>query len=450
MNYYISPNGNNSNEGTIANPWLTIQHGAEVAIAGDVVYVRAGIYHERVRCQNPGNENDPILISAYPGEYPIVDGQYVLPTGVDGADPFPPHLEFNYNGLVCLEGEYITFSDIEVRHSKGRGILLWPGHHNMAIHCLVHDCRCNSIWLIDSDDSVIDGCEAYHSNNFAPYIRDPQIGPVWPGAIVSQNSHRSIIKNCISHNNWGEGIQVLSSENARILNSISYDNMAPLIYGDHAFDLIVDGNNLYHTGDRNFLKYDGNPTSGISLADEAGQAGKLGSNYTITNNRVRGCGHALSWWNQGASGTGMRNSTIARNVFHDSIAGEGVITITNGAHQNNIIKSNIIVKGIGPLALIPDAGFACDYNVWSELPAINARGTHDIVGVPKEQDMDILIELQNLLSEIQAQLVAFHSESDAQAAKIVAATDAKAQADAQIFTYNQLVAGCQAMIDLLS
>ena len=37
--YYVAKNGNNSNPGTEAEPWLTIQHATDTMEAGDTVYI---------------------------------------------------------------------------------------------------------------------------------------------------------------------------------------------------------------------------------------------------------------------------------------------------------------------------------------------------------------------------------------------------------------------------
>jgi hypothetical protein len=46
--YYVATNGNNANPGTIGSPFLTIQKGADVAVAGDTVKVGVGSYNESV------------------------------------------------------------------------------------------------------------------------------------------------------------------------------------------------------------------------------------------------------------------------------------------------------------------------------------------------------------------------------------------------------------------
>src|ERR1700733_12782933 len=46
--FYVSTAGSDSNPGTLASPWLTIQHAASTAQAGDTVYVLPGVYSESV------------------------------------------------------------------------------------------------------------------------------------------------------------------------------------------------------------------------------------------------------------------------------------------------------------------------------------------------------------------------------------------------------------------
>ncbi len=58
--YFVSKSGNDSNEGTVEKPFLTISKAAAVMQAGDLCYVGDGIYSETVRPQNSGNLNAPI------------------------------------------------------------------------------------------------------------------------------------------------------------------------------------------------------------------------------------------------------------------------------------------------------------------------------------------------------------------------------------------------------
>jgi hypothetical protein len=53
--FYVSTSGSDTNSGSQSQPWRTIQHSADVAIAGDLVLVQPGLYPERVTLRSSGN-----------------------------------------------------------------------------------------------------------------------------------------------------------------------------------------------------------------------------------------------------------------------------------------------------------------------------------------------------------------------------------------------------------
>ncbi len=82
--YYVATNGNDSNAGTISSPWLTWQKGFSSLKAGDVLYIRGGTYtgvlgaysgtYFGVRIAGvKGTSSNPITVSAYEGEVPVLD-----------------------------------------------------------------------------------------------------------------------------------------------------------------------------------------------------------------------------------------------------------------------------------------------------------------------------------------------------------------------------------------
>lgn len=64
-NIYVAKNGNDNNNGTENQPYLTIQKAAQVAEAGDIVYIKQGIYRETVTPSNNGTNGNPILFQAF-------------------------------------------------------------------------------------------------------------------------------------------------------------------------------------------------------------------------------------------------------------------------------------------------------------------------------------------------------------------------------------------------
>src|SRR5580698_2338210 len=71
--FYVSTVGSDSNPGTQAAPWRTVQYAADTARAGSTVNVRGGTYEERVSINSSGNASDGfITFRSYPGETAIL------------------------------------------------------------------------------------------------------------------------------------------------------------------------------------------------------------------------------------------------------------------------------------------------------------------------------------------------------------------------------------------
>ena len=73
--YYVDPaRGDDTHDGSIGKPWKTLQHGVRRLKPGDTLYLRGGIYYEKVYLTRSGTADSPIVIAAYPGELPVLDG----------------------------------------------------------------------------------------------------------------------------------------------------------------------------------------------------------------------------------------------------------------------------------------------------------------------------------------------------------------------------------------
>jgi hypothetical protein len=67
--FYLSRTRDDSNRGTEAAPWRTIQHAANVAQAGSTVNIRGRIYDERVIINVSGNATAGfITFQSHPGK----------------------------------------------------------------------------------------------------------------------------------------------------------------------------------------------------------------------------------------------------------------------------------------------------------------------------------------------------------------------------------------------
>jgi hypothetical protein len=77
--YFVASNGSDTNSGTsLAAPFQTIQHAAATTVAGDICYIRAGVYHETLAPSNSGTSSTPITFAAYSNEVVTLDGADVV------------------------------------------------------------------------------------------------------------------------------------------------------------------------------------------------------------------------------------------------------------------------------------------------------------------------------------------------------------------------------------
>ena len=77
--YYVSKNGDDSNEGTSAAPFATINASAQIAMPGDTIIVHGGVYREWVSPARGGtSEEDRIIYQAAEGETVIIAGSELV------------------------------------------------------------------------------------------------------------------------------------------------------------------------------------------------------------------------------------------------------------------------------------------------------------------------------------------------------------------------------------
>ena len=73
MEYVVSPDGVEANDGSLASPW-PLNKGISVLQPGDVLYLRGGVYLQRLRVKGKvALPSYPIVITSYPGERATID-----------------------------------------------------------------------------------------------------------------------------------------------------------------------------------------------------------------------------------------------------------------------------------------------------------------------------------------------------------------------------------------
>jgi cysteine-rich repeat protein len=343
--------------------FTSIQPALNVAVAGDTVQVGdgGGPWFERVTFPRSGNAVDgPIVLTAFPGEHPILDG-----TGVAGED------------MILIEDRsWITVSGLEIRNNlglhDGSGIrVLGAGAHVELRDNVIHDMRgANAMGITvygtkatPVSDLVIDGntirdCEP------APSEAMTLNGNV-DGFAVTNNVVRDVDNIGIVFIGGETDIQPDASKVAR--NGVCRGNhvtrarssygggFAGGIYVDGGRDIVIEHNVVTE--------------SDLGLEVGAENAGVVAQNVVVRDNVLVANEKAgLVFGGYAASVGRVRNCAFTNNtvVGNDTLgAGFGELWIQYA--EDNVVRNNVFVSTSQRRLLTSDAGNAgnaIDYNIW--------------------------------------------------------------------------------------
>lgn len=378
--FYVSPAGSDSDVGSLARPWRSIQRAVSEVSAGDTVYLRgnAGIYSERVNLTGlQGSASAPITFTTFAG-----DDLAAIETTISS----------NESGLIALwtmrDCDYIHLNGLEFRNCKTAGtnaqqrsqlpigIYVVGAGEGVAIrNCRVHDIWQSSELLNDfgpngfgvliSGDAPSPIQGVIFENNEVYNLRTGASESVaFNGNVTEFLVRRNTVHSC---NNIGidfigfEGTNSdVSLDQARFgvcSENVIYDidsrfnpayggnfetgggngtRSAPGLYVDGGRDIILERNHVYRC---NFA---------ISIGSE--NTGRLVTNVTVRNNIFNHChvggivmgGAGLA--NGGASNCSFTNNTLYDN---DTVSfGGGQISIQNYI-SNIVIQRNLLASSAG-------------------------------------------------------------------------------------------------------
>lgn len=119
---YVSPNGSDSNDGTIASPLATVQHALELASPGTSVVLRRGVYYENISIPKSGDQaNGYIKIIPYNREHAVIDG-----SKTSSDDDSNQLIRIENKSYIDIEG--LEFRNLNLDYAKGIYILNGSRH----------------------------------------------------------------------------------------------------------------------------------------------------------------------------------------------------------------------------------------------------------------------------------------------------------------------------------
>lgn len=365
--FFIAPNGNDQNPGSLAAPWGTFVKVSDAVAAGDTVTVRGGTYKPAANTYfyKDGTAAAPIIFRAYPGEAVLLDGS-ALPSGTE---------------LIYVSANYFMMQDIELANSKQNGLSIDSGANRTGAgfvtvrNCKIHGSFLAGIAITGGHDVLIDACTIF--NNAA--MNNVHGGP-WTGALYAQDSNNVLFTRNLIYDNQGEGLIFLRSDNCRAFGNAVHDNFSANVYLDNARFCVVDSNFIYTQGDAAYL-HDGAGASAVQHANES-YNNVNAPNYS-SDNRVSNNVMVVLNWNYGflysnfsGKGGGLKNFVFANNTIYRKVSGVDpaslpeLIHIDQGvptANDNAVFSDNIFVTESGGKLLgppTPATGVAFDHNLY--------------------------------------------------------------------------------------
>ncbi|HYQ17013.1 MAG TPA: right-handed parallel beta-helix repeat-containing protein, partial [Polyangiaceae bacterium] len=212
--YYVAPapTGSDSNPGTLAAPFATLQKGHDAAAAGDTVWLRGGKYAtaKQIKLSKSGqSDTKRIKFWAYQGELPVIDfssyvstntaadvpallvtGSWLHLRGLEIANvPVGKSGDHSISAVRSEGASNNTFELLDIHHNFGSGLFISKGSGgNQILNCDSHD-------NYDKDGSQGDGQNA---DGFGVHYQES--GP------------STILRGCRAWLNSDDGYDLISQE----------------------------------------------------------------------------------------------------------------------------------------------------------------------------------------------------------------------------------------------
>jgi|GEM_PF-735860 len=378
---FVSTSGNDNYPGTEILPLKTVQRALTNASAGTTIFVKEGVYNEKVTVVNSGNANDGyITLRNYGTDSPILDGtgktgeQMILIENKSFVKIIGLQIRNNLNQTfgsgIWIKGSGIH---IEIRNNKINDMKATTNGDAMAIS--VYGTSAIPLSHIIIDSNTIENCEPGHSE----------------ALVLNGNVDTFQITNNTVRNVNNIGIDMIGGEgtcpdanqdaarNGMCSNNMVYNahsnyggGYAAGIYSDGGINIIIE-RNLVSSSDVGFeigCENQGRISSGIILR-----------NNIAYNNDKRGIG--IGGYNFPQTGTVINsyivNNTLYNNDMMNTAEGELVVEHT----QNCVIANNILYASSQNRLMVTTVGNSSGnifhHNLWYS-PGGNSSATIDYNG----------------------------------------------------------------------
>jgi len=337
--YFVAPTGSDTNAGTMASPFATIQKGHDVAVAGDTVWLRAGTYKNtrQIKLSRSGTSDSMrIKFWAYQGENPILDCSSYVSTN-KAADVPCIAVTGNWlhlrgleiaNGPVGASGDHSismlrsdgasnnTFELLNIHHGFGPGLFIANGTGgNLILNCDSHDNYDKNGSQGDGQNgdgfgvhyqttgpsTIIRGCRAWINSDDGYDLISQEVPVLVENSWAVMNGFANGGTTSPADGN-GNGFKMGSSETGIrhiVQNNVAWKNKASGFYANHS----TGGNNWYNnTSFMNGTQYNmlaspaGDPNTTITLTGALAHKMRNNIGFPNKNANMTGVDTAFNTW----------------------------------------------------------------------------------------------------------------------------------------------------------
>ncbi|MCX6145039.1 MAG: right-handed parallel beta-helix repeat-containing protein [Ignavibacteriales bacterium] len=391
---YVSPTGNDTNPGTVDQPFKSVSKGVAAIGSNGTVMLRGGVHllgSSKLSLSKTGQANSLIKLWAYPGETPILDC-----TG-------------NTSDGISISGSYYHLKGFEVRNAGHNGINI-SGNNNIIENCSVHDNQNTGLHLtvsgtgVGPSNNLILNCDAYR--NYDPPIGGNADGFSAKWAIGPGN----VFRGCRAFNNSDDGWDLwMGTSPVLIENCYAFRNG---VDSWHSGSFNGNGNGFKLGGSyvsaphlvRNCVSFDNAGNTGRGFDENNNTAGQtlynctayrnLGDNYHFKNTVDSGQTHIIKNCisHNGAvaisSGIQARNSWQGFTVTNADFLSLDTSMATAARNVDGTLPASPFVR-LAPGSSMIDAGENIGLPFGGKAPDLGAFETGTVTGVQRKEDVPL-------------------------------------------------------------
>jgi hypothetical protein len=204
--FYVAPDGDDTNPGTIESPFATVTRAQEAASPGDTVWIRGGEYifsgteiKIGILLDKSGREGKRINYWAWQDETPVFDFyQLATPVRIRG---------------ISVTGDWLHLKGLEVRGvqqiltrtNESWAIRVEGGSHNIFEQLNLHHNEGPGLFIADGGDNLVLNCDSHH--NYDPDRR----GENADGFGGHSSDDGNVFRGCRAWSNSDDGFDLINA-----------------------------------------------------------------------------------------------------------------------------------------------------------------------------------------------------------------------------------------------